>query len=436
MPARRVRPRLRWLAPSGRQRAEAEEALDAAAAALRAGGTIAVKGVGGYHLAVDATDAAAVARLRRQKHRDEKPFAVIVPDLAAARRLVVLDAIGEAALTSPRRPIVLAARHPHTAVDEAVAPGLPDLGVLLPYTPLHHLLLADVDRPLVMTSGNLSDEPIAYEDSDAIDRLGPMVVGLLAHDRRIHIRADDSVVRSAPARTQVLRRSRGYAPEPLRLLEPARREVLAVGTELKATVTVAKDDLLVTSHHLGDLEHPAAYASFTQAIEHLCSLFAVMPDVVAHDLHPEYLSTKWALDTDLPTLGVQHHHTHIASCLAEHGRDDRVLGVAFDGLGYGCDRTLWGGELIAADLDGSERLGHLRPVALPGGAGAIREPWRMAVAWLHATKGAARAAEEGRGSTTAPTPWSICSKATVHPSPRAWVACSTRWPRCSVSGLD
>ncbi|MGI8709903.1 MAG: Sua5/YciO/YrdC/YwlC family protein, partial [Acidimicrobiales bacterium] len=265
-----------------------------------------------------------------------------------------------------------------------VARGLVEVGVLLPYTPLHHLLLQGVGRPVVMTSGNLSDEPIAHDDDDALARLGPMVDGLLTHDRPIHIRCDDSVVRSTPARTQVLRRSRGYAPEPLPLPVAAARPVLALGAELKATVAVAQGATVVASHHIGDLEHLATYQSYLQAIDHLCHLYDVEPEVVAHDLHPEYLSTKLAMDLDLPLVGVQHHHAHAASCLVEHGRTDPVLALAFDGTGYGTDGTLWGGEVLVADLHSSERVGHLRPVAMPGGGAAIRQPWRMAAAWTAA----------------------------------------------------
>lgn len=392
-------PRVRYRAPTGEALSEADTALHAAAQALRRGEILALKGIGGFHLTADATDAKVVAELRRRKHRDDKPFALMVPDLDAARALCELDHIAEDVLTSYRRPIVLAPRRPDTAAGSVVAPdvapGLSELGIMLPYTPLHHLLLALVRRPLVMTSGNLSDEPIAHTDRDALDRLGPMVDAVLTHDREIHIRCDDSVVRAVGGRTTVLRRSRGYAPESLRLPAPARRQVLAVGAELKSTVSVAKDSAIVTSHHLGDLEHPAAYESFLQAVEHLCRLFGVTPDVVVHDLHPEYLSTKWALDTDLPTLGVQHHHAHIASCLAEHRHSGPVLGVAFDGLGYGCDRTLWGGEFISCDLASFERLAHLRPVQLPGAGAAIREPWRMAVAWTLAAAGADAALREG-----------------------------------------
>jgi hydrogenase maturation protein HypF len=390
-------PRLSWRRPDGEAVAEGEEALSAAVDALRRGRLVAVKGIGGYHLAVDATDEQSVRRLRRRKARDDKPFALMVRDLDQARQLCALDEEGEEALTSRRRPIVLAPRRPGAAVADAVAPGLPELGLMLPYSPLHHLLLAGVGRPLVMTSGNLSDDPIAYEEDDALARLGPLVDGLLTHDRPIHVRCDDSVARATAGGVQMVRRSRGYAPEPLLMAAPARRQVLAVGAELKNTVAVAKGTWLVASHHIGDLEHLSAYRSFLQATDHLCHLYGVEPEVVAHDLHPEYLSTKWAHDSDHELLGVQHHHAHVAACLVEHGRSEPVLGVAFDGLGYGADGTLWGGEFLVADLSGYRRVGHLLAVPMPGGAAAIREPWRMALAWAAAACGdeaAARLGEE------------------------------------------
>jgi hydrogenase maturation protein HypF len=416
-------PQLSLLSPDGEVLAKADDALHRTVAILDGGGVVAVKGLGGYHLAVDAADEAAVAELRRRKARDDKPFAVMVPDLHAARELCLLTPEAEAALQSPRRPIVLAPRAPGTArVAPGVAPGLPELGLMLAYTPLHALLLADAGRPLVMTSGNLSDEPIASDDSDALTRLGPMVDAMLTHDRAIHIRCDDSVVRAGtralrttpaaggggpnPAarrppsplhgRVQMVRRSRGFAPEPLLLPTPAPAHVLAVGAELKSTVAVAKGANVIASHHIGDLEHLAAYQSFLQAVDHLCGLTGVTPAVVAHDLHPEYLSTKFAADLDLPAVGVQHHHAHIAACLVEHGRTEPVLGVAFDGLGLGPDGTAWGGELLVADLDGFRRVGHLRQVALPGGDKAARQPWRMAVAWLAATLGPEEAERYGR----------------------------------------
>ncbi|HET6874508.1 MAG TPA: carbamoyltransferase HypF [Acidimicrobiales bacterium] len=377
-------PRLRWTDPSGRR--QPGDPLEQAIEALRQGRIVAVKGLGGYHLAVDAGDEAAVETLRRRKARDDKPFAVMVADVNEAGRLCDLGEAATAVLCQPARPIVLAPRRAADGLAGLVAPGLPELGVMLPYTPLHHLLMRGVGRPLVMTSGNLSDEPIAHDDAEAVERLGPLVDGMLAHDRAIHIRCDDSVVR-VPA-GQVLRRSRGYAPEPLALPEPARRTVLAVGAMLKNTVSVARDGIVVPSHHIGDLDHLATFQSFLQAVEHLPRLYGVPFELVAHDLHPEYLSTKFATDLDLATRAVQHHHAHVASCLVDNGRTERVLGIAFDGLGFGSDGTLWGGELLDADLSGFERVGHLRPVRMPGGATAIREPWRMAVAWLDAAGGA------------------------------------------------
>jgi hydrogenase maturation protein HypF len=374
-------PQLSWRQPDGQLLAKGPDALDQAVNAILRHQIVAIKGLGGFHLAADATSEAAVVELRRRKARDDKPFAVMVKDITQATRLCHLDPAAKAALASNKKPIVLAPCRPDAAVARGVAPGLPELGLLLPYTPLHHLLLAGTDRPLVMTSGNLSDDPIAHTDDDAVARLGPLVDGLLSHDRPIHIRCDDSVLRVADRGIQLLRRSRGYAPEPMPLPAPARRRVLAVGAELKNTVAVARDDWLVASHHVGDLEHLATYRSFRQALDHLSDVFAVRPDVVAHDLHPEYLSTKLAVDLDLPTWGIQHHHAHIASCLVEHGVIGPVLGLAFDGLGYGPDGTLWGGEFLVAGLQTCRRVGHLRPVPLPGGAAAIRQPWRMAATW-------------------------------------------------------
>ncbi|MGH9225841.1 MAG: carbamoyltransferase HypF [Acidimicrobiales bacterium] len=399
-----------------------------AADQLRDGKILAVKGLGGYHLACDATNADAVAELRRRKARDDKPFAVMVESLERARELCDLSPEAEAALTSVRRPIVLAPKKDDATLAPRIAPGLPELGLMLPYTPLHHLLLAAVagcvpersGRPLVMTSGNLSDEPIAHEDTDAADRLGSMVDAILTHDRAIHIRCDDSVVRSRPipdiaqvgvrdtiraesspaGGVQMVRRSRGYAPEPIRLHHPTDRQILAVGAELKNTVAVAKAANVVASHHIGDLEHLAAYRSFLQAVDHLCHLTGVTPELVAHDLHPEYLSTKFATDLDLPLVGVQHHHAHIASCLLEHGRapDEAVLGVAFDGLGLGTDGTIWGGEFLVADLHGFRRVGHLRPVPLVGGNLAIKEPWRMATVWADQALGRSEAERFGKAT--------------------------------------
>ncbi|HEV2068338.1 MAG TPA: carbamoyltransferase HypF [Acidimicrobiales bacterium] len=390
-------PQLRLLSGDGLLLAERAQALEETVEALRAGRIVAIKGLGGYHLAVVAADAAAVAELRRRKHRDDKPFAVMVADLATARSLCRLSTEAEVALTSLRRPIVLAPRHTAALpVADGVAPGLPELGLMLPYTPLHHLLLRRVGAPLVMTSGNASDEPIAHRDDDAIARLGSMVDAILTSDRPIHIRCDDSVLRSrADGGVQMARRSRGYSPEPLSLPGRARRRVLAVGAELKNTVAVARDTSVVASHHIGDLEHLAAYRSFLQAVEHLCHITGTEPEVVAHDRHPEYLSTKFALELDIPTVAVQHHHAHIASCLVDNAHRGPVLGVAFDGLGLGECGSLWGGELLVADLHRFSRVGHLRAVPLPGGDRAAKEPWRMAMAWADAALGPGAAERYG-----------------------------------------
>jgi hydrogenase maturation protein HypF len=326
-----------------------------------------------------------VAALRSRKHREDKPFAVMVADLDGARALCQVDAAEEAMLASPRRPIVLLQRRSGSAVAGPVAPDNRSLGVMLPYTPLHHLLLAAVGRPIVLTSGNVSDEPIAHLDDDALERLGGIADWFLVHDRPIHVRADDSVVRAFRGRELPLRRSRGFAPQPLGLPWPFPRHVLACGAELKHTFCLAKGDRAFVSQHVGDLENYETYRSFTEGVEHFGRLFAVSPEVVAHDLHPEYLSTKYALELDGVELeGVQHHHAHVAACLADNREPGPVIGVAFDGLGYGPDGTIWGGELLVADLEGFRRAGHLEVVPMPGGTAAIREPWRMAAAWLDA----------------------------------------------------
>ncbi len=351
--------------------------VEAARALLRDGGILAVKGLGGYHLAAAAADESAVAALRSRKHREDKPFAVMAADVRSARLLAEVDAAEEALLTGPRRSVVLLRRRTHARLAAAVAPGNRSIGVLLPYTPLHHLLAAE---SLVLTSGNVSDEPIAYRDEDALARLGTIADAFLTHDRPIHVRTDDSVTRVFRGRELPLRRSRGYAPGPVPLPGggPA---VLACGAEQKNTFCLAAYGRAFVSHHIGDLENYETLRAYREGIEHFGRLFGITPSVVAHDLHPEYLSTKYALDQDLPLTGVQHHHAHIASCMADNQWYAPVIGVAFDGTGYGTDGTLWGGEFLVADLAGFERHGHLAPVPLPGGATAIREPWRMAAAY-------------------------------------------------------
>jgi hydrogenase maturation protein HypF len=351
--------------------------LEEAVELLRRGAIVTVKGLGGYHLACDAGNERAVARLRARKHREEKPFALMAadPELVAE----VTDAQWRL-LRSPERPIVLLQRTrcPSAPVAHAVAPGRSWLGVMLPYTPLHHLLCTEFGRPLVMTSGNRSDEPIAYEEEDARHRLAGIADSFLEHDRPIHRRCEDSVVRA----DFPVRRSRGYTPTALPLPLAAARPIVAAGAELKATFCVARGHEAFLSAHLGDLDSELAYRAFRTDLELYLEMLGVEPDVVAHDLHPEYLSTKWALEQDAELVGIQHHHAHAAACLAEHSEQGPALALVFDGTGYGTDGTLWGGELLRCDLASFERLAHLEPIPLPGGEAAIREPWRVAAVYL------------------------------------------------------
>ena len=349
--------------------------LEEAVAILRDGGVLAVKGLGGYHLACDATSEAAVARLRERKRREAKPLAVMS---AQPEQLARLSARERALLEAPARPIVIARRRAGAPVARAVAPDSRWLGVMLPYTPLHHLLATDAGVPLVMTSGNLTDEPICIDDEEARQRLGAIADAFLDHDRPIHRRCEDSVVRASFP----LRRSRGHAPDWLALPRRAARPLIATGAELKATFCVAHGSRAWLSAHLGDLDAPAARAAFAADVELALEALRLTPELVACDLHPDYASTRWALEQDAELVRVQHHHAHAAACLAEHGRTDEVLALVFDGTGLGTDGTLWGGELLLCDLERFERLAHLEPVALPGGEAAIREPWRMAAAYL------------------------------------------------------
>jgi hydrogenase maturation protein HypF len=350
-------------------------ALPDAVEVLRDGGILAVKGLGGYHLACLAGDEAAVARLRERKRREEKPFAVMTtePD-----RLAFVGAQERLLLRSPARPIVLLARRPQAPIAASVAPGSPWLGVLAPYTPLHHLLLDDAGEALVMTSGNRGDEPIAIDDDDARGRLAGIADAILAHNRPIHRRCEDSVVRAAFP----VRRSRGHAPDRLALPRLARRTVVGAGAERKSTFCVARGRQAWLSSHLGDLNCPAAVQAFREDLELHLAMLGLEPDVVACDLHPDYASTRWAHDQDAELVEVQHHHAHAAACLAEHGETGPALALVFDGTGFGADGTLWGGELLRCDLERYERVAHLEPVPLPGGDAAIREPWRAAASYL------------------------------------------------------
>jgi hydrogenase maturation protein HypF len=377
------------LAADGADNVMAADAVTAARRLLLSGRILAIKGIGGFHLACDALNQAVVERLRKRKYREDKPFALLAASVAMIREHCVVSPAEEALLLSERRPIVLLERKPDSTIPPAVAPGINNLGFMLPYSPLHHLLLQSLDRLLVMTSGNMSDEPICFTDEPALDRLGKIADYFLLHDRRIHMRTDDSVARVHDGRTMVLRRSRGYAPEPIRTAVKFETEILACGAELKNTFCLARDHYAFISHHIGDLENLETLKSFTEGIDHFKRLFHLRPEVVAYDLHPEYLSTKYALGLDniSTRIAVQHHHAHIASCMADNEIEGEVIGVALDGLGFGTDGRLWGGEFFVADFVEAERVAHLANVPLPGGTKAIREPWRMAAAYLQQTFG-------------------------------------------------
>jgi hydrogenase maturation protein HypF len=357
--------------------------IEAAIERLRSGEILALKGLGGFHFAVDAMNSAAVERLRQRKRRSAKPFAVMVRDLDAARRFCEIDAEARTLLNSRQRPIVLLPKSKSSAISETVAPKQLDLGFFLPYTPLHHLLFAVGNfTALVMTSGNLGEEPIAIDNREAVDRLGNIADSFLVHDREILLRCDDSVVRHSAGRSRQIRRSRGYVPAPVRLHRELPR-ILAVGGELKNTICLTRGNMAFLSQHIGDLENIESLDFFRDAVRYLSRILEIEPEVIAHDLHPDYLSTKWAATRRGARLvGVQHHHAHIAACMAENLIDGRVIGLALDGTGYGTDGQIWGGEALIAGYASFERAAHFAYVALPGGAAAIREPWRMAVSYL------------------------------------------------------
>ncbi len=354
-----------------------------AAALLLADKIVAMKGLGGYHLAARARSDEAVGALRTRKRRDDKPFAVMVPDLDGASALCAVDGVAKALLRDAARPIVVMPRRVDSGLASAVAPHTGELGVMLPYTPLHTLIMAATGEPIVLTSANVSDEPIAFRDDEALDRLSGIADAFLVHDRPIRTRTDDSVVRVVAGEPMMLRRSRGYVPTAIRLPVEARRPILACGAELKNTITVAHGDRAVVSHHIGDLKNIETHDSYLDAVEHFERLFRMTPRLVAHDLHPDYLSTAFAQRLrGVDLVPVQHHHAHIAACMVDNEHHEPVIGVAFDGLGYGSDHTLWGGEFLVADLVDFERVASFEPRPLLGGDAAMREPWRMAAAYL------------------------------------------------------
>ena len=388
----RCGPRVRLLAANGETMAlnGARDAVEAAAVAVRDGAIAAIKGLGGYHLACRADSNEVVRRLRERKARDEKPFALMVPDLETASGFADLSALDKQLLTGRERPIVLARRRAAAAVADLVAPRQRDLGLMLPYSPLHHLLLTDAAMPLVMTSGNLSDEPVIYKDASALEGLSSIADLFLCHDRAIECRLDDSVVRTVAIggerQAMMLRRSRGYAPATLRLPIASPEPTLACGGQLKNTFCLVRGRDAWLGPHVGDLASFETLQSFTAGISHHERLFGVSPRAIVHDAHPEYLSTKYAQERSAfphaRVRSVQHHHAHLAACLAEHGECGPAIGVIFDGTGYGVDGAIWGGEVLLGDLTGFERVGHLRAVRMPGGEAAVREPWRMTCAWL------------------------------------------------------
>ena len=377
--------------------AEGDEAVRMARYLLSRGATVAVKGLGGFHLACNATNEAAISLLRERKCRVNKPFAIMSLDCQAVEKYCYVSDAERQLLESPQRPIVLLRRKLGSPISALVAPNNSYLGVMLPYTPLHYLLLerrGDETEilALVMTSGNMSEEPIAIGNKEALERLRLLADAFLLHDRDIHVRCDDSVTRVFESKEAVIRRSRGYAPFPVRL-NFEMKQVLACGAELKNTFCITRDNYAFLSHHIGDMENLGTLSSFESGIEHFKRLFRVSPEVIAYDLHPEYLATKYAtqlklegakgLGTEVQFVPVQHHHAHIASCLAENGVQERVIGIAFDGTGYGKDGQIWGGEFLVCDFQHFERRAHLKYVVLPGGEAAIRKPYRMAMSYLH-----------------------------------------------------
>jgi len=349
---------------------------------LRKGRVVAVKGLGGLHLAVMATDPDAVARLRERKHREEKPLAVMVANIESASRQAQFSPEAIRILQSPERPIVLVPKRSSIPLAEGIAPKSRYVGLMLPYTPLHHLLMAFGFDGLVMTSGNQTDEPIAIDNDEAVARLGHIADAFLVHNRDIHLRSDDSVVRADPSGLKQRRRSRGYVPIPLPIIPGP--EVLALGPELKNTLCITRGDQAFVSQHVGDLENLETWQFFQQTLKHLLTILDVEPQLLAHDMHPQYMTTRYANEQDrLPTIAVQHHHAHAASAMVEHGLTGEVLAIIWDGAGYGPDGTIWGSEFLRVDLASFRRLGHMRAMKLPGGDRAVYEPWRSAFAALH-----------------------------------------------------
>ena len=365
-----------------RSRISQKDPIGKATELLKQGYILAIKGLGGYHLAVDATDTDAVRRLRRRKLREEKPFAAMSYDLESIRRYARAEAAEEKLLTSIQRPIVLLRKKNPNCISEAVAPGNKYFGVMLPYTPLHYILLKQGFAALVMTSGNLSEEPIAIDNDDAFNRLSGIADYFLIHNREIYLRSDDSIVRNMAGAGRFLRRSRGFVPIPI-FLKNEMPSILACGAELKNTICVTKQDKAFLSQHIGDLENLATYEFLKLTVAHLKRILDIDPEIIAFDMHPDYLSTRFGQEQQAAhKIQVQHHHAHIVSCMAEHKLEGTVIGLSFDGTGYGSDGAIWGGEILIVEEDNFERSGHLAYVPMPGGTAAIQAPWRMAASYL------------------------------------------------------
>ncbi len=371
-----------WLVDKSGDRVTLDDPVRETISLLSQGNILAVKGLGGFHLAVDARNESAISRLRETKGRDEKPFAVMVRDLKTAQKLVHLTQLETETLVSIQAPIVLATTRGNSNLPPNIAPGNDRLGIMLPYTPLHHLLFAGNLDVLVMTSANFTEEPICIDNAEAEERLSKMADYYLMHNRDIYLRSDDSVVMEMAGKMRPIRRSRGHAPRPL-FLKQKGPSILAVGGELKNIIALSKDEKVFLSQHIGDLENLEAYEFFKMTIEHLQRIFEIEPELIVHDLHPEYLSTKWAKEQSLPLLGVQHHHAHLAACIAEHNLSGPVIGIIMDGTGYGTDGTIWGGEFLVGDASGFERKAWFEPMPLPGGSAAIKAPWRTGLSYLY-----------------------------------------------------
>ncbi|NQV43213.1 MAG: carbamoyltransferase HypF [Candidatus Marinimicrobia bacterium] len=371
-----------WLTDQKGKKIESVDPVSKTIELLVGGKILAIKGLGGFHLVVDASNSEAVAQLRLAKGRDEKPLALMVRDLATARELVQVHQKEADILLSIQSPIVLCASLAKDKIAPNIAPGNDRLGIMLPYTPLHHLLLSGELDTLVMTSANFSEEPICIDNEEALDRLSGLADYFLLHNRDIYLRSDDSVVMEMAGEIRPIRRSRGYAPRPI-FMKQKGPSVLAVGGELKNVVGLSRDEKVFLSQHIGDLENLEAFEFFKMTIDHIQRIFEIEPELIVHDLHPEYLSTKWAKEQNIPLLGVQHHHAHLASCMADNNLDEPVIGIIMDGTGYGTDGTIWGGEFLVGDAAGFERKAHFEPMPLPGGEAAIKSPWRIGLSYLH-----------------------------------------------------